>query len=82
MMKRRYKTYTQNDFAELLGIDQPRASKLLKGIEKVSFPLAVELARLFPGRDIIGWKNATPTDLTRLYNQLKAEAKADAKEVA
>lgn len=75
MMKRRYKKYSQYDFAALLEIDPSRVSRLLNGIDPVSWPVAAKLSQLFPGRDVIGWKNATKEDLNRLYQQLKSEAK-------
>lgn len=79
-MKRRYKTYTQEDFGRLLGIPQPRVSRILNGTEPVSFQLAVVLDGLFPGRGIVGWKKATGEDMTRLFNHLKFEAEMKAKE--
>ncbi len=81
-MKRRYKAYTQEDFGQMLGIPQCRVSRILNGVEPVSFPLAVVLDGLFPGRGIVGWKNATGEDMTRLYNHLKFEAEMKAKESA
>jgi len=72
--KRRYKKYTQNDFAELLGIEQSQVSRLLNGKEKISWPLALKLSKLFPGKDQEGWHKSGATDLCRVYAQLKYEA--------
>jgi predicted transcriptional regulator len=76
MMKRRYKKFIQKDFADLLGISQPMVCRLLSGEEKVGFPLAVTLSKLFPGKDILGWKNATAEDIKRLYRQVQIEKEA------
>jgi hypothetical protein len=74
-MKQKIKKYTQHNFASLFTcLDQPGASRLLSGIDKVSFPLAVELSQIFPAKDILSWKNASKEDLNRLYEQLKREA--------
>ncbi len=74
MIRRKYKKYTQIDFGNTLNIDQGRVSRLLNGTEKVSFPLAVELSKLFPSKGILGWKNATKEEINCLYEQLKREA--------
>jgi len=69
-MKLKTKKYTQKDFAALFTcLDQPGVSRLLSGIDEVSWPLAAELSQLFPGRDVIGWKNATKEYLKDLYEQ-------------
>jgi len=78
-MKRRYKKYTQEDFAELLEIEQPQVSRLLKGIEKISFPLSVKLSRLFPGKGIMEWKESTNEDLKNLFDQCKLKAELQTK---
>jgi len=71
-MKQRNKKFTQKDFAAMFTcLDQPGVSRLLSGTDKVSFPLAVELSKLFPGKDILGWKNASTQELNNLYEQLK-----------
>lgn len=79
-MKRQNKIYRQEDFGAMLGIPQCRVSRLLNGAEEVSFPLAVKLDQLFPGRGIMGWKTAAAKDVQRLYDHLKMEAEARAKE--
>jgi plasmid maintenance system antidote protein VapI len=73
-MKRRYKEYTQNDFAALLEIDQPGVSRLLNGKDFVSFPLAVKLFQLFPNKDILEWKKTTKEGIQQLYNQQVRQA--------
>jgi plasmid maintenance system antidote protein VapI len=73
-MKKRYKIFTQEDFGAALGIPQPRVSRILNGIEPVSWQLAVVLDSLFPGKGVVGWKHATGEDMKRLYKHLKLEA--------
>jgi len=73
-MKRRYKKYTQEDFAELLEIEQSQVSRLLCNKEKISWPLGAKLSKLFPGKDIEGWRAAGSEGLKRVYSQLKYEA--------
>lgn len=73
-MKTKTKKFTQTDFANLFTkVDQPGVSRLLSGIDTVSFPLAVELAELFPSKGILAWKQANKEDIRRLFNQLKQE---------
>ena len=76
-MKRRYKKYTQEDFAELLQLDQPQISRLLCNKEKISWPLGAKLSKLFPGKDIEGWRAAGSEGLKRVYSQLKYEAERE-----
>ncbi len=74
-MKKRYKKFTQTDFANLFTkIDQSGVSKLLKGSIKVSSPLAFELADIFPNKTAQEWKHATKEDLNHLFNELKEAA--------
>jgi len=74
-MGKRYKKYTQKDFAGLFNkIDQSIVSKTLRGLLPVSWPWAEELAVLFPSKDVIGWKYAKKEDLNNLYNKLKHES--------
>ena len=80
-MKRRYKKYTQEDFAELLQLDQPMVSRLLAGKEKISWPLGSKLSKLFPGKDIEGWRSAGSEGLKKEYSRLKYEAETR-KEIA
>jgi hypothetical protein len=51
-------------------ISQDRVSNLTRGKERVSWPFANDLAQEFPGKDVRGWKNATPEDLKRAFEQL------------
>ena len=75
-MKKRYKIFTQEDFAKLLGgLSQPRVSRLLNGQEMISWPLASRLARLFPELDTDGWKTAHSDRLVSLFERLADEAK-------
>lgn len=79
-MKRRYKTYTQEDFGSMLGgIPQSRVSRILNGQEAVSWNMAAVLSKMFPGKGIEAWKNATGEDMTMLFEQLRLEAEVKAK---
>jgi len=54
-------------------IDRIRISKMLRGIEPISWPFASNLAMEFPGRTTQQWKTATPEDLKRAFAQLDKE---------
>jgi len=74
-MRHKTKKFTQKTFAALFTcLDQPGTSRLLNGIDKVSSPLAFELADIFPGKSAKECKHATKEDINTLYNQLKREA--------
>jgi len=77
--KRRYKAYNQYDFAELLQVSQPMISLLLSGEEKISWPLGARLSKLFPGKDIEGWRAAGSKGLKLVYAQKKLEAELNSK---
>lgn len=51
-------------------INQVRISRMLSGSEQVSWPFASDLAHEFPGKDVRGWKQATPEELKRAFEQL------------
>ena len=79
-MKKRYKIFTQEDFGVAIGISQPRVSRILSGVEPVSWQMAVALDGLFPGKGVVGWKHATGEDMKRLYKHMKLEAEMKSKE--
>jgi transcriptional regulator with XRE-family HTH domain len=61
--------------ADFLGVDKGNLSKMLSGKRKVSWPFAQQLAGLFPLRDVVSWRNATPKELQELQelcSQLKS----------
>lgn len=59
-------------------ISQGRVSNLVRGKEKVSWPFAADLAQEFPGKTIQQWKDATPEELKRAFDQLKPNHEAAA----
>ena len=73
---------TQNDIAEYFKlkhgtrINQVRISRMLTGNEQISWPFAKDLSNEFPGKTIQQWKNATPEDLKRAFEQLKTDGEA------
>ncbi len=54
---------TQTEIANKLNISKTTVSYILNGGRKVSWPVAEKLSQIFPGRDVVGWKNATPEEL-------------------
>lgn len=67
---------TQTDIAEYFKfkygtkINQVRISRMLSGLEQISWPFANDLAQEFPDKDVRGWKYATQEDLKRAFEQL------------
>lgn len=55
-------------------IDQGRISNMLRGEEKVSWPFAGDLAKEFPDRTILQWKNATTEELSHAFDLLPEQA--------
>ena len=66
----------QNDIATYFNekygtkLDQARISRILGGLEPVSWPFAHALSLEFPGRDVASWKTASLEDIKRAFNQL------------
>jgi len=68
---------TQTEISNLLGCSQPTVNLMLNGKKKVSWPLAQRLSELFPCKDIVAWKNSTPHELKRAFEQLKIDGEAE-----
>ena len=64
---------TQTQISKILGCSQSAVNLTLTGKRSVSWPLAQKLSGIFPGKTIQQWKNATPTELKRAFNQLYLE---------
>tara|TARA_B100000614_G_C14501067_1_gene474694 strand:+ start:1063 stop:1278 length:216 start_codon:yes stop_codon:yes gene_type:complete len=62
----------QRHIGEALGVTQAMVSMLLSGKRSISWPLAQKLAAIFPGKDIVTWKNASPQELRRAFEQYAA----------
>lgn len=62
MMKIKQKT-----IAQILNRDPSEICRLLSGKRQVSWPLAVTLSELMPGRTIEQWKRSTPAELERSF---------------
>jgi len=62
---------SRKQISQQLGMSEQYLSMLLRGERKISWPLSQKLAELFPGKDMVGWKNATPEDLKRAFSQLE-----------
>lgn len=60
----------QRQIAPIMEISEQYLSMLLKNQRPVSWPLAVRLAELFPGRTVQQWKVATPEQLKAAFEQL------------
>lgn len=63
----------QREIADYLDISITAVHFILTGQRPVSWPIAEKLTRLFPGKDIIGWKNASPEELKRAFTQIDRE---------
>jgi plasmid maintenance system antidote protein VapI len=59
----------QKQISTLVNIDQSEVSRILGGKRKISWPLAQRLSEMFPGKDIVGWKNASPEEFKRAFAQ-------------
>jgi plasmid maintenance system antidote protein VapI len=68
----------QKNISRILGISQPLLSMVINGRRDVSWPLAVRLTELFPGKTIQQWKDATPEDLRRAFAQLPTTKQGEA----
>jgi plasmid maintenance system antidote protein VapI len=66
---------TQTKIAAVLKCSQPTVNVMLTGKRPVSWPIAVRLAELFPGKTLQQWKEATPEDLTLAFEQLRPDKK-------
>jgi plasmid maintenance system antidote protein VapI len=62
---------TQEQISKALGFSQPTINLVLTGKRKVSWPMAVRLAELFPAKTVEQWKNATPDQLRRAFSFLE-----------
>jgi len=51
-------------------IDQARVSRMLSGYEPIPWPFANDLSMEFKYRTIQQWKNASPEELKRAFEQL------------
>lgn len=70
------KTIKQKDIAAALNIDQALVSRMVNGKQAVPWPLARRMSEMFPGKDIVGWKEASPTELKRAFAQLPINGEA------
>jgi plasmid maintenance system antidote protein VapI len=64
---------TQEQISKHLGFSQPTINLTLSGKRKVSWPMAVKLAELFPGRTVEQWKGATPEQIKRAFALFERE---------
>ena len=58
---------TQDQISQMLGISQSAVSLIMSGKRAVTWPVAVKLAALFPGKSITEWKKAQPEDIRRAF---------------
>jgi plasmid maintenance system antidote protein VapI len=64
------KKLRQIQIAEKLGISQAMVSLILAGKRPITWPLAVKLSDLFPGKSLRQWKEAGPDDLMKALRTL------------
>ena len=64
---------TQTQISDLIGMHQSDVSRILNGKKPVSWPLSQKLATIFPGKDVVAWKNATSEELKKAFSQLELE---------
>ncbi len=70
---------TQNDIAKHLNVTDSTISYIFTGKRSISWPLAVKLAKEFPGKDVVGWKNATPEELWKAFSTMEPGRKQNKK---
>ncbi len=70
---------TQTEIANRLKVTNSTVSYILNGKRPVSWPLAVKLAKEFPGKDVVGWKNATPEELWKAFSSMESGIKQNKK---
>jgi DNA-binding XRE family transcriptional regulator len=64
---------TQEQISKTMGFSQPTISLTLAGKKKVSWPMAVKLAELFPAKTVEQWKVAKPEQIRRAFSFLETE---------
>ena len=64
---------TQKQIASIMGFSQTSVNFMLKGTRPVTWPQAERLAELFLGKDVKGWKYASPEDIKRAFDHYKIE---------
>jgi plasmid maintenance system antidote protein VapI len=63
----------QKHISKQLGISQTMVSMILAGKRPVTWPLAVKLSELFPGKSLMQWKESGPDDLMKAFRSLEVE---------
>jgi len=64
----------QKHISRHLGISQAMVSMVLTGKRPVSWPMAVRLAEMFPGKSLAQWKDAEPDDLRKAFTHIEGAA--------